>query len=83
MGIHLLHYAHGHERTRTHDAIPDVFVGIAWDVGFHVGQEQLHVLLSTTFNPFHQRVDIVLTKDCIRTLVDIVIANPTRTDLLP
>jgi hypothetical protein len=83
MGIHLLRCAHGNERTRTHDVIPDAFVGIAWNAGFHVGQEQLHVLPSTTFNSLCQWVDIVFIKDGIHTLVDIVIANPTRADLLP
>jgi len=29
MGVHLLHYAHGNERTGTHDAIHDIFVAIA------------------------------------------------------
>jgi hypothetical protein len=35
------------------------------------------------FNFAHRRVDIVLTKDGIRTLVNVVIANPTWADLLP
>ncbi len=38
---------------------------------------------STTFNSSRWWVDIVLTKDDIRTLVDIVIANPTWMDLFP
>jgi hypothetical protein len=29
MGIHFLHYVHGNERTRAHDAICDTFVAIA------------------------------------------------------
>jgi hypothetical protein len=48
-----------------------------------VGQKQLHALLSTTFNSFRQRIDIVFTKDGIHTLADIVIANPMQIDLLP
>jgi hypothetical protein len=36
MGIHLLHCTHGNEHTRPHDAIPDTFVAIMRDVGFHV-----------------------------------------------
>jgi hypothetical protein len=35
------------------------------------------------FNFFRQQDDILFTKDGIRTLVDIVIANPTWTYLLP
>jgi hypothetical protein len=50
MGIHLLHYAHGNECTRTHDAIHNTFAAIMRDVSFHVGQKQLHLLFSTTFN---------------------------------
>jgi hypothetical protein len=83
MGIHLLHCAHGKKCIKTHDAILDTFASIAWDVGFHVGQEQLHVLPPTTFNSFRQWIDIVFTKNGIGTLLDIVIANPTQADLLP
>ncbi len=53
MGIHLLHCVHGNEQTKTHDAIYNTFVVITWDVGFHMEQELLHALLSTTFNSFH------------------------------
>jgi hypothetical protein len=77
MGIHFLHCVHGNEHTGTHDAIHDTFVGIARDVGFHVGQKLLHAIPSATFNSFRQRVNLVLTKNDIRTLADIVIANPT------
>ncbi len=62
MGIHLLLCAHGNEHTGTHDAICNTFVAITWDVGFHVGREQLHAFPSTTFNYSHWRVDIVFTK---------------------
>jgi hypothetical protein len=83
MGIHLLHYVHGNEHIGTHDVIHNTFAAITWNVGFHVGWKQLHALLSTTFNSFHQRVDIVLTKDGIRTLANVVIADLTQADLLP
>jgi hypothetical protein len=83
MGIHLLHCTHGNEHMRTHDGIHDTFVIIAWDVGFQVGWKQLHALLLTTFNFSHWQIDIVLTKDGICTLADIVIANPTWVDLFP
>jgi len=83
MGIHLLYCAHGNERTGIHDAICNTFAIIVQDVDFHMGQKQLHVLPSNTFNSFRQRVDFVLTKDGIHTLVDVVIVNPTQTDLLP
>jgi len=83
LGIHFLRCVHGNEHIGTHDAIRDTFIAIALDVGFHMGWEQLHVLLSNTFNSSHWQVDIVFTKDDIRTFVDIVIANPTQADLLP
>jgi hypothetical protein len=68
---------------KTHDAICNTFAAITWDVGFHMGQKQLHALLSNMFNSSYQQVDIMLTKDGICTLIDIVITNPTQVDLLP
>jgi hypothetical protein len=49
-----------------------------WDVGFHVKQEQLHALPSTTINSFCRWVDIVLTKYDIRTLANVAIVDPTQ-----
>jgi hypothetical protein len=82
MDIHLLCYTHGNKCTRTHDAIHDTFVAIVQDVGFHVGQKQLYVFPSTMFNSFHQQINIVITKNGIRTLIDITIVDPTQADLL-
>jgi hypothetical protein len=45
MGIHLLRCTHGNERMGT-------FAAITRDVGFHVGQEQLHVLPLVALNSF-------------------------------
>jgi hypothetical protein len=83
MCVHTSHRncADGNERTKTHDVIHDTFVAITRDVSFHVGREQLHVFPSITFNSFRQQIDIVLTKYSICTVVNIVIVNPTRTDL--
>jgi hypothetical protein len=67
----------GNEHIRTHDAIRDTFAAIAQDADFHVGQEQLHALLSTTFNSSCQQFDIVLTKNGICTLNNVVIVDPT------
>jgi hypothetical protein len=83
MGIHLLCCAHGNKHTIIHDAICDTFTTIVWDVDFHAGWKQVHVFLSNTFNSFCWRVDIVLTKDGICTLVDVVIANLAWADLFP
>jgi hypothetical protein len=66
----------------TKNGIHDTFATIAQDVGFYVGWKQLHVLLSITFNSFCRRVNIMFTKDGIRTLVIIIIADPTQVDLL-
>jgi hypothetical protein len=81
MGVHLLCCTHGNEFMGTHDAIWNTFVVIAWDVDFHVGWEQLHPLPSTTFHSFHWRVDIMLTKDGIHTLANVVIADPIWANL--
>jgi hypothetical protein len=53
MGIHFLHCVHGNKWIGTHDAIRATFVAIAWDASFHVGREQLRVLLSNMFNSSH------------------------------
>jgi hypothetical protein len=81
MGIHLLCCVHDNKCTRTHDVICDTFGTIVQDVDFHVRWEQLHVPPSNTFNSSCWQVDIVLTKDGIRTLVDDVNAKPTWVDL--
>jgi hypothetical protein len=65
MGIHLLRCVHGNEHVGTQDAICDTFAAITRNVGFHVGQKQVHALLSTTLNSSPQRVNIVFTKDGI------------------
>jgi hypothetical protein len=83
VGIHFLHCAHGNKRTWIHDAVHDTFITIMGDIGFHMGREQLHTLPSTTFNFICQQVNIVLTKDDIHALTDIVIVDPMRTYLLP
>jgi len=83
MGIHLLRCVHGNEHMGTHDVVHDTFVAIMRDVGFHVGEKQLHAFLSSMFNSFHWWIDIVLTKNDIHTLADIVIAYLTWMDLLP
>jgi hypothetical protein len=59
------------------------FATIAQDVGLHMGWKQLYVLPSNTFNYSCWWINIVLTKNGIRTLVDVVITNLTRADLLP
>jgi len=48
----------------------------------YMEQKQLHVFPSTTFNSYHQQVNIVLTKYGISTLVNVVIVYPTHANLL-
>ncbi len=77
-----LHCAHGNECTSTYDVVHDTFAIIAWDANFHVGREQLHALSSTMFHSFCWRVNIMLIKDGICTLANVVIVDPTQADLL-
>jgi hypothetical protein len=65
MGIHFLCCVHGNKHIKTHDAICDTFVAITWNVSFHMGRKQLHVLPSTTFNSFRWWINIMFTKDGI------------------
>jgi hypothetical protein len=84
MGVHLLNCVHGNEQMGTHDVVCDTFVAIVQNVGFHVGREQLYALPLIMFNFFrHHQINIVLTKDGIHTLTNIVIVHPTRVDLFP
>jgi hypothetical protein len=53
------------------------FATIAQDVNFHMGRKQLHAFLSTTFNFSSRHVNIMLTKNDIHTLADVVITDPT------
>jgi hypothetical protein len=69
--------------TWTHDAIHNTFVVIVQDIDFRVGWEQLHVFPSTTFNISRWWIDIVLIKDDICNLVDVVIVDLTWMNLFP
>ncbi len=81
MGVHLLHCTHGNECIGTYDGVCNTFATIAWDVGFHMGWEQVHALPSTMFNSSCCWINIVLTKDEIHTLIKIIIVDPTWMDL--
>jgi hypothetical protein len=61
-----------HKRTSTHNVIHDTFAAIVQDVSFHMGQKQLNALLSSMFNSSRWWVNIVLTKDGICTLANVV-----------
>jgi hypothetical protein len=78
----ILSCTHGDECIGTHYAIRNTFVAMAQDFSFHVGQEQLHTFPSTMFHSFCRWIEIVLTKDGIRTLANVVIVDSTWADLL-
>jgi hypothetical protein len=50
---------------------------------FHVEWKQLHALLLAMFNSSYWQVNIVLTKDGIRTLIEVVIVNPMCANWFP
>ncbi len=81
-GYSPFYYAYGNKHMGTHDIICDTFVTIVQNVNFHMGWEQLHALFLTMFKSCHWRVNIVFTKDEIRTSVDTVIIDPMWVDLL-
>jgi hypothetical protein len=64
--------------TNTHDVICDTIVAIVQHVGFHMGQKQLEAFPLTTLNYFCWQIDIVLTKDGICTLIDVVLSLSTQ-----
>jgi hypothetical protein len=52
------------------------------DVRLHFLLEQTHIIPPPTLLFFHWWVDIVLSINGIRTLVDVFIINPTQVDLV-
>jgi hypothetical protein len=79
--FHFLCCTQGNKCIGTHDVVHNTFVAISQDVVFHVGWK--HALLATMFKFFRWWVNIVLIKDDICTLANVVIANPMRQDLFP
>jgi len=82
MGIHLLHYTHGGERTASHDVVQDAFMSIVKYMAFHVLREQTHIFSPPSFQSSCLRVDIVLSIDGIGTLTNVVIVDPTQVDMV-
>jgi len=79
-GIHLVCCAHGGERIALHDAIRYAFAPIAKDARFHVFLKPNPCSSMPFLQSSSRRVNIVLSIDGIRTLVNVVIANPTQID---
>jgi hypothetical protein len=82
MGTHLFHCSHGGEQITSHNTFRDAFAFIMKDVRFHVLHEQIHVLPLPSFESFHWWVNTMLSIDCIRTLIDVVIVDPTWAHLI-
>jgi len=62
--------------------VRNVFVAIVKDVKFHVSQKQTHVLPPFAMKASHHQINIVLSVDDVGMLVDVVITDPTRIDLV-
>ncbi len=60
LGIHLLCCTHGGEKMAFHDVVRNVFMVIVKDAGFHVSQEQTHVLSPLALQSSHHQINIVL-----------------------
>ncbi len=78
LGIHLLFYPCESECIVIHDTLQDTIATIALESGAHIQKEVFHLFLCYTWG----QMDIVITRDGFQTLVDIVIANSTRTNLV-
>ncbi len=67
------------EHTATHDVVRNFFTSF---IGFHVSCEQTHVFWMPFFYSSWQWVDIVLTSDGIRILVNIILVDLTCVDFV-
>ncbi len=78
LGIHLLCCSCENDCTTTHDTLQNTIATIASKSGAHIQREVFH------FFPHHtqRRVNIIITKDNFRTLMDVVITISTHTNLV-
>jgi hypothetical protein len=81
-GTHFHTCSHGGERITSNDVVRNVFASTTKDKWFHVSYEKTHVLSPLSLQSSHQQVDIVLSTNGIHTLVNMVIDDPTRGDLV-
>ena len=83
LGTHLLRCSRGGERTAAHDAVRDAIEYIIRDAGRAVVREKTGFLPSSIPGGRGGRVDLVISEPARgHTLLDIVIADPTRVDLV-
>jgi len=78
LGIHLLCCPCGRERTVAHDTFWNTIGAIISKSGAHVQRKVFHLFFYHT----QRQVDIVITRDIFRILVDVVIVNLTHTNLV-
>jgi hypothetical protein len=78
LGTHLLWCPCGSECTTIHNTFQNIVAIIALENGTHVQKEVSHLF------PHHipQQVDILITRNDFCTLMDIVVANPIRTNMV-
>jgi hypothetical protein len=77
MDIHLLRCVHGNKRIETHDVIHDTLLPLCMMLTSMWGENNYMHFFSNMFNSSYRQVNIVLTKNGIHTLVDVVIVDPT------
>ncbi len=78
LGIHLLCYPCGRERTVAHDTFWNTIGAITSKSGAHVQRKVFHLFL----HHIQRQVDIAITKDIFQTFVDVIIVNLTHTNLV-
>jgi hypothetical protein len=78
LGIHLICCLCENDCTTTHDTLQNTIATIASKSGAHIYREVFHFFPHDT----QRWVDIIITKDNFRTLMDVVIANLTHTNLV-
>ena len=83
LGTHLLRCARGGERPASHDSVRDAVYHIIRESRQHAQPERTGFLPSSAPGGRGGRVDIVISDAAVgHTLVDIVVADPTRRDLV-
>ena len=83
LGTHLLRCARGGERTASHDPVRDVVYHIIRESRQHAHRERAGFLPPSAFGGRGGQVYIVISDAAVgHTLVDILVADPTRRDLV-
>ena len=83
LGTHLLRCARGGERTSSHDSVRDAVYHSIRESWQHAHRERSGFLPTSAPGVRGGRVDIVISDAAMgHTLVDIVVADPTRRDLV-